>query len=204
MRRRPRIFSRSKQPAAAAPTWVRRARRLLSTAFVVFGAVAMRADVSREYQIKAAFLYNFTKFVEWPANRFPGAAAPIVIGVVGGNPFEDELEKTVLDRKVNGRSIVVRVVRAAEDLRELHLVFVPAGEEQRFEEIAAGMPVVVLTVGESSRFAVNGGMVTFVTENDKVRFAINVDQAEQAGLKISAQLQKLAITVHKKSRRAAQ
>jgi hypothetical protein len=161
-------------------------------------ALAGDSTVTREYQLKAAFLYNFTRFVEWPAQRFPDAETPILIGVLGRDPFGGELERIVSGRKVNGRSIVVRRVSAESEMSALHLLFVPAGEENRAELMAliAGHPAVV-TVGESERFATLGGMITFVPEADKVRFTINLGGAEQSGLKLSAQLLKLASVVRR-------
>lgn len=179
-----------------------RRRRPATWAFLLlFGLLAnpALADVSKEYQLKAAFLYNFTKFVEWPPGRFADDASPIVIGVVGPNPFGDELEKVVRDRKVNGRSIVVVQLESAADARPVHAVFVAAGEESRIEkQLCSITRAGVLTVGESERFAVLDGCVTFTMVKDKVRFEINMTSAEEGGLKISAQLQKLATVVRRR------
>ncbi len=173
--------------------------RLPMAGLAAFGAVAVaRADVTKEYKIKAAFLYNFTKFVEWSPDRFPDGGAPIVIGVLGENPFGDELAAAVHDRKVNGRCIVIRSIRSPEDAQQAHVVFVTEGEERRFETMLLAKTDGVLTVGESRRFAAIGGAITFVAVEDKVRFEINMAAAEAAGLKISAQLQKLAVVVRKK------
>lgn len=153
--------------------------------------------ISKEYQVKAAFLFNFTKFVEWPTVRFSSGDAPIVIAVLGRNPFGDELEKLVLNRLVDGRQIVVRALASAEEAKStgaiFHVLFVPAGEESRYADLAKIAPLTgVLTVGESDRFASFGGMVNFVVVENRVRFEINRGAAEAAGLKLSAQLQKLA------------
>jgi len=157
------------------------------------------AEVSKEYQIKAAFLYNFTKFIEWPRERFADAAAPIIIGVFNGGAFEVELGKIVQGRQVNGRSIVVRSVATTADATSAHLIFVPAGEEQRFAETTAVLrETAVVTVGESDRFATLGGMIVFARTEDKVRFAINLEASEQARVRFSAQLLKLASAVHRK------
>lgn len=159
-------------------------------------ALPLHADITKEYQVKAAFLYNFTKFVEWPPARFADATSPIVIGVLGKNPFGDELEKVARDRKVNGRSITIVHLPTGGDVRPMHVVFIAAGEESLVEkQIGALVSAGVLVVGDSKRFLALGGTVTFTTEDDKVRFTINVAAAEQGGLKISAQLQKLATVV---------
>lgn len=157
-------------------------------------------DMAKEYRLKAAFLYNFTKFVEWPPDRFETASAPIVIGVFGSEPFAEELEKTVRGRVVNGRSIVVRNYDNLEAARGAHVVFLPAGEEEWLQKGDQMLhAAAVLTVGESERFAALGGMIAFSREADKVRFAINLAASEQARLKLSAQLLKLATSVRRKS-----
>lgn len=191
------------QPSAAPSPRTASGRRWCWALWLALaGAAFARADVSKEYQVKAAFLYNFTKFVEWQADRFPDESTPIRIAVIGKNPFEGELEKTVRERKVNGRSITVLFLPTAEATSApvlCHVVFVPAGEERSFERLAASLESTgALTVGESSRFTDHGGIVTFTTVDNKVRFEINADAAERAGLRISAQLQKLATTVRRK------
>ena len=168
---------------------------LLAVAPVAFAA---DAPVAREYQIKAAFLFNFTRFVEWPAHRFITADSPIVMGVFGRDPFGGELEKIVAGRRVNGRSILVRAVGSTSDLSTVHLLFVPAGEDRpaKLAALLAGQ-LAFATVGESERFTALGGMITFVPEADKVRFTINLVATERAGLKLSAQLLKLASAVRR-------
>ncbi len=150
--------------------------------------------VSKEYQLKAAFLYNFTKFVmEWPTNRFGTKDAPITIGILGPNPFGAELARAVQDRNVNGRSFIITNLTEAAAAPQVDVLFVPRGQEARFlsafpELQAAG----VLTVGESEAFATSGGLINFTTEADKIRFEINLEAAEQRGFKFSSQLLKVA------------
>ena len=156
----------------------------------------LRAEVSKEYQLKAAFLYNFTKFVEWPAASFENETSPIMIGIVGQNPFGDDMEKIVKGRTVNGRAIVVRFIRATDEVSALHLLFVPAGEEKHLPA-AVWRDAAIVAVGESEAFAALGGTITFVSAGDKVRFEINIAAAERSGVKISSQLQKLATVVRR-------
>lgn len=160
-------------------------------------ALSAQPPVSKEYQLKAAFLYNFTKFVEWPAGSWLESHSPIVIGVFGGNPFGSFLEQTVHDRRINGREIIVRAVTSAEQARATHLLFVPksVSDEDLAELKSAVEGLAVLTVGESPAFARQGGMITFVLQEDKIRFAINASAAQRSGLKFSSQLQKLATVV---------
>ncbi|HEY0944181.1 MAG TPA: YfiR family protein [Opitutaceae bacterium] len=158
-----------------------------------------RADVARERQIKAAFVYNFTKYVEWPRGHFGDATEPVVLGVLGNDSFSDALTEAVSARTINGRKVVVRLLTDAKQAASADVLFVPDGEEPRF---AAAVPALrgagVLTVGESGQFAELGGVITFVVRDHKVRFEINTAEAERNGLKISAQLQKLALPAPRK------
>jgi hypothetical protein len=159
-------------------------------------AAADSSPPPREYEIKAAFIYNFTKFIEWPARSFPDAHSPFVIGVLGDSPCLPALEQLVKDRKVNGRPIAVRKVGSAQELGMLQILFVGSGQESELGALShelAGAPI--LTVGESDTFPAAGGTIDFVRQDDKVRFEINLHSAERAGLKISAQLLKLATAV---------
>lgn len=152
--------------------------------------------ISKEYQIKAAFLYNFSKFVQWPPERFPGETSPIVIAVLGKNPFGDELNKLVKDRLVNGRAIEVRLIAPGADLHSVHILFIAAGEESRLAAGVFGEPG-ILTVGESADFAARGGIINFTLSDEKVRFEINQGSGDKAGLKLSGQLLKLATVIRK-------
>ena len=171
-------------------------RAVCLVALLVFFST-VRGEVLKEYHIKAAYLYNFTKFVEWPTARFPNETSPIVIGVFGRNPFGDELEKIAEGRTVNRRAILVKLIHTADEMRTVHLLFVPASEETRLPA-AAWQDDAILTVGESEGFAALGGTITFTREADKVRFTIDIMSTGSTGLKISAQLLKLATEVHRK------
>ncbi len=154
---------------------------------------------AKEHQVKAAFVYNFAKFVEWPAGSFPNSSSPLVIGVIGKSPISAALEAAVMDRKINGRAMIVKCVDTVEAARETHLLFVAASEDKRMDDLLPALAgASVLTVGESAAFVRAGGMINFILEGDKCRFDINMDPAEKAGLKVSAQLQKLAKTVRRK------
>jgi len=156
-----------------------------------------RADISKEYQLKAAFLYNFTKFVEWPSRCFANATSPITISILGDNPFAEELETAVRGRRVNGRPVVVKVIDSIAQADDAQVLFVAAKNEARLGgTLGALQQTGVLTVGESRQFAAMGGIITFTLQTDKVRFQINQPASEQAGLRINAQLLKLATVVH--------
>lgn len=162
--------------------------------------VAEESEVSKEYQVKAAYLFNFVKYVEWPADRFANAESPIVVGVLGRNPFATEFDRIVENRTVNGRAVRLRELRTPDEAGQVHLLFVPAGEEMLFGDVAGSLQsVAVVTVGESDRFTTLAGMITFTRAADKVRFSINLATADHARIKISAQLLKLATEVRRKS-----
>jgi hypothetical protein len=164
------------------------------------GACAIRAaaEASLEYRVKAAFLYNFAKFVTWPAQVFPAADAPVVFCLAGEDPFQELLDATTKDRKVEGRSIVVRRLPAEAPLAGCHLVFSSESDGGRVAHIlqrAAGAGA--LTVGEAEEFLPRGGMIRLLVDEGKVRFDISTRSAEQAGLKVSSQLLKLARSVER-------
>ena len=183
-------------PPSSSPRAPRRNRliRLLCSFALLglsLGASAPVAPVSKEYHLKAGFLYNFSKFVEWPAARFAKADSAIVIAVLGTDPFGEELDKVVKDRVVDGRPVVVRRIKTAAEISAAHIVFVARDAEPLLVDFLGALPG-VLTVGESTSFTARGGLVAFYVINEKVRFEINQDGAEKAGLKLSGQLLKLA------------
>jgi hypothetical protein len=141
-----------------------------------------------EYQVKAAYLYNFVKFVQWaPGDR------PIVIAVVGRDPFETMIDDVVRGRVVGGRPIVVKRLRPRDDVSTCDVLFVSASEAERTPEIlrqVSGAPI--LTIGETDSFLKDGGMVRFFHEEDKVRFQINVVAVDRGRLKMHSQLLSLA------------
>ena len=157
--------------------------------------------VSREYQIKAAFLYNFAKFVVWPDRTFASDSAPLVIGVYGSNPFGDQIRAIAKDHKINGREIQFKSVNNATEAAGVHILFIDATEDSQVAEILAELKTApVLTIGETDKFVAAGGIIHFVPADNKMRFEINASTAEEHGLKISAQLLKLARAVHQEPR----
>jgi hypothetical protein len=156
------------------------------------------APVISESQIKAAFVYNFTKFVEWPDEAFADKSDPIVIAVLGETDVIADLEAIVAGRKVNGRSIVIRNVAVAADLAPAEVLFVPQSDDARFVELLPEIgSYALLTVGESPAFAATAGAIVFVQQDGKLRFEINIAATERARLKVSAELQKLALSVRR-------
>lgn len=170
----------------------------LGAALLHVPAAGAQEAVSKEDQIKAAFLYNIPKFVHWPARSADDMADPIVIGLLSDGALQRHLENIVKDRKINGRVVLVRQVASADEIKAIHLLFVRAADDDKFAALGAAIQdSPVLTTGESAAFAHAGGMVNFVLVGDVVRFEINVAAAEHAQLKISAQLLKLATSVRR-------
>lgn len=154
------------------------------------------ASDSSEYLIKAGFIYNFAKFVEWPATAFADADSPIVIGVIGVDPFGSLIDRIVEDKKIGSHGFVVRRFRWGKDLKDLKdckILFVSPSEKAHMDEIlqmVKGLPI--LTVGETPGFAERGGMIRFTLEDNRVRFEVNVEAARQVNLNISSRLLTLA------------
>jgi len=157
---------------------------------------AYAQDLPSEYQVKAAYLFNFLKFVEWPDDAFQDPLAPIVIGIVGNDPFGEALPQVVLGKTVQGRDLVIRRYHIGEDLRGSHILFISASEKKRLPQLLAGLHgASVLTVADMDHFVESGGMIQFLIENSRVRFAIDVGAASRTRLKISSKLLSLARTV---------
>jgi hypothetical protein len=147
---------------------------------------------SREYQIKAAFLFNFARFVEWPAAAFGSSDSPLSLCVLGEDPFGSALDETVRGEKVRDRRLEVRRTSEVVDLDACQLVFVSASERGRLPEILSALgSKSVLTVSEVEEFAARGGVINFVLVDNRVRFEINPGAAKRSGLKISSELLRL-------------
>lgn len=149
-----------------------------------------------EYQVKAAYLFNFLKFVDWPGDPSKDAQAPWVIGVVGESPIGEELPRLIEGKTVLGRLLQAKRFQANEDLRGCNILFISASDRKLLPSILAGLRgSSVLTVGDMDRFIESGGMIQFVIEDGSVRLAIDVGVTSRARLKVSSKLLSLARTV---------
>lgn len=167
---------------------------LLLTATAAAGADA-RSGL--EYQVKAAFLFNFAKFVEWPPDAFEGPLDPVVICVVGKDPFGESLDSVVRGETVNGRRLVVRRPRNPVEIRDCQIIFLARAERDYQDEVLASVEGgSILTVGEDDGFLTDGGIIRFVLDENRVRFEVNLAAAEASRLKLSSQLLRLARSVH--------
>jgi hypothetical protein len=146
-----------------------------------------------EYQLKAAFVYNFSQFVVWPAGSFSGAQSQIVIAVVGDDPFGGSLEEIVRGQKANNHPLVVQRFRQIEEIKTCHILFVSRSEAGRLNQIVATLRSRnILTVSDIEGFAQHGGMIAFVTENNRIRFKINLGAVKAGNLTISSKLLRVA------------
>ena len=157
------------------------------------GAPAYGADPApSEFALKAAFIYNFAKFTEWPAAPGAGTRDPIVLCAHAGEPFDAALA-SIDGKSVQGRTLRVRRGLRPLEIKSCHVVFIAASEERRIPELlraAAKLPV--LTIGDSDGFAEGGGMIGLINADNRVQFEINNEAARRANLKIGSQLLRLA------------
>lgn len=155
-----------------------------------------------EYAVKAAFLFHFAQFVEWPEEAFSKADSPLVYCTIGEDPFEGALEATFKGKAIGSHPLEVRHLKRAVEAQGCHVAFIGEPADKRIRDELAnlkGSPV--LTVGETEQFAKDSGMIGFCMEESKIRFDINLEAAEKANLRISSRLLTLAKTVIGKRKR---
>jgi hypothetical protein len=155
-------------------------------------ALQERPEV-KEYDLKAAFLYNFLVFAEWPEAAFKNAEAPMVVGILGKDPFDGALEKAFKDRTAHDRKIEIRILDGVKGGAACHLVFVPDAEKKNLGDLlTAAKDRNVLVVTESDGLAAKGAALNLVVENKRVKIEANPTAAGRVGVKLSAKLLKLA------------
>ena len=173
-------------------------RALICTLVVIFvlaflSPARAQNEVSSEYRVKLAFLYNFAQFVQWPADTFSDSGAPLIICVAGDNPFVGEIALSLQGRSVGGHPIELRRLRPQEDPHKCHMVFLrAAGTKTAAKIFAESRGSSTLTVGEAAGFAARGGMINLTREQDKLRFEVNIDATGETRLRISSKLLSLA------------
>jgi len=158
-------------------------------ALLLAGNCALAGAVPGEYQVKAVFLFNFTHFVEWPADAFAGPAAPFVIGVLGRDPFGAALDEAVRGESVNGRPLVIQRYSGIADLKPCQILFIDRSIDGEMEKALASLGHQrTLTVSDLDSATPRAVIIRFLNENRKIRLQINVDSARNAGLTISSKL----------------
>jgi len=145
-----------------------------------------------EYEIKSAMLYNFTKFIDWPASALGEGAAPLVVGVLGNDPFASWLGAALRNKTVCGHPVVVRRFESPTEVKGCHVLFVGASDRKRIARILCSLgSAPILTIGDGEQFAKLGGIIGFIRDGNRIRFEINLLAAEQARLRISSKLLRL-------------
>ena len=171
------------------------ARAILALALVVAAAAqwgqaqAADDDVTLEQRVKAAFLYQFAGYVEWPPQSFAQAGTPVTIAVLGADSLAAELSQVVTGRTVGGRQVTVKRVKPGESLAGVHILFIGQAESARLAQLAqTPKPRSILTVTESDGALAQGSMINFVLVDRRVRFEVALDAAEKNGLRLSSRL----------------
>ena len=175
---------------------LRRCRRAWMAWLLVWVSLATShpAKAAEEYQVKAAFLLNFTKFVEWPEGAFEDEHAPLAICILGEDPFGSALNDMVKGEAVNGHEVVIRRIHRVPASKECQVLYVEKSEREVARILAESGPS-ILTVGEGEMFLRDGGIVAFVIEDRRVRFDINQRAAAKAMLTLSSRLMMVARSV---------
>ena len=154
-----------------------------------------RAQVFNEYQVKAAFLYTFAKFVEWPPQAFSSPSAEIAICVLGDDPFGNLLDDAVRGKTVEGRPLAVYRLTDLPTGHECKILFIATSERRRMPSLLASVPPGLLTVGDTAEFAAQGGVIGLRLDGERIRLSVNLTAAEKAKVRISSRLLSLATIV---------
>ena len=189
--------------AAAASIWIAVARFALLALFTLCAGASLAADESPqdiEQRIKAAFLFKFGGYVEWPERLFPRSDSPLVIGVAGADVLAEELSRITSGRTMNGRPVTVRRIRSGEQVTGVHVLFISRSEAGRLGEL---LPMTqaqpVLTVTETEKGLAQGSVINFVIADNRVRFEVSLGAANRNGLRIGAPLLAVAQRVQEKA-----
>jgi hypothetical protein len=173
---------------------------LMLVSIVAFGeshVTRAQANPPGEYELKAAFLFNFAKFIDWPPSSFATSQSPFTICVLGRDPFGRVLDDKLQGKMIGDRPLAIQRLKDKAEARRCQMVFVGSSESSHLAEILESLRgASVLLVGEKNGFAASGGTIEFTLEDNYVRFTINTDAADRAGLKFSAKLLALAKIVH--------
>lgn len=162
----------------------------------VAGLAAQQESSAGEYELKAAILYNLTQFVIWPPSAYPNSQAPIVLCVLGWDPFGNSLTSLVSNKLVDRRPVQIRYLKSIEGVRACQVLYVSSSERKRIVQILSNLKgSSVLTVGEMGQFAARGGMVQFALDEKRVHLNINLDAANRGGVQISSRLLAIAVIV---------
>jgi len=146
------------------------------------------AQTAKEYQVKAVFLFNFTQFVEWPAAAFSSPNAPFVIGILGDDPFGNYIDDAVSNEKINGHPLMVKRYHDVTEIKNCHILFINSPDPEKVRENLLAINRYTLTVSDADNFMRVGGIIRFITVNNKIRLQVNPDAARAAEVIISSKL----------------
>lgn len=168
----------------------------LVLALVFIPETAHAQESAGEYELKAAMLYNLTRFVEWPAAAYADTQSPTFLCILGRDPFGESLTSIASSQSAGGRAVQVRRISGSKEVRGCHVVYISSSERKSVAQILALLKgTSILTVGEMAQFAARGGMIQFSLEEKQVRFEVNLEAASESDLKISSRLLVLARVV---------
>jgi hypothetical protein len=167
-----------------------------AAAFLLLGNLCAQRAKPTEYQLKATYLYNFTQFVLWPRQAPPDPNRPFSICILGRDPFRSALDAVLSGARVYGRSVVAVRIAAPREAAACRILFISASEQERLGQILEAIgKFEVLTVSDMPYFTQRGGMIEFTSDGNRIRFAVNLSRAREAGLILSSELLKLALSV---------
>ena len=159
--------------------------------FFIFTMLTLHAQKASEYQVKADFLFNFSKFLEWPSVALGQPNEPFVVGILGNDPFGNYLDEITAGEKIMDRPMVVKRFNSIHDIDKCHILFINLpGESSEVLNTLKGKSV--LTVSDEQDFNRNGGIIRFYSDNDTIRLQINLDAAKTANLNVSSKLLRIA------------
>jgi hypothetical protein len=167
---------------------------------ILFGGSGLFAQKSKpqEYEVKATYLYNFARFVEWPSSSAAAKSDSFAICVLGQDPFGPALDAIVTGESIDGKAVLAKRVSKPQDAVSCRVLYISSSEESRLKEVLAALDKSgVLTVSDIPQFSQRGGMIEFTLQGNNVRFEVNLAIAENTGLTLSSELLKVAITVRK-------
>lgn len=191
-----RRYARSPEPSRAARSFV--ALVMIAMLSLACGhSNSAETTPSAEYQLKAAFLFNFAKFIDWPLTSFTDPQANFSICILGTDPFGSAMDELLQGKTIGDRRVSVERSHQVAEVRHCQMVFISSSEKSHVREILYGLKGTnALVVGETEGFAASGGAIQFSIEENRVRFLINTDAADRAGLTVSSKLLSLARVVH--------
>lgn len=166
---------------------------ILISGILVLYPLQAQNTLRQEYQVKGAFLFQFSQFTDWPEQAFSSPSSPFIIGILGKDPFGRFIDDLVLNEQVDGHPIVIKRYSGLKELEPSHILFVSKQLDAPLTEVLKHAETMsALTVSEIAGFAHQGGMVRFYIDNNKVKFQVNADAVKNAGLTMSSKLLRLA------------